>query len=246
MFIFLKKFFLDGFYPGDYTGGTIHDITIILLIASCIIFPIVLYKKDKKTVYQWMRVISIAMLIVYFLRRIINIFNGSFFIQELWPFYLCNVNTIFLGLAIIFNWKWGKDFFITTGLIGGLFTFIMPQGQFTDLYPTFPIIDSVLSHYGIVVIPLVLLLTKTHVLEFKNIWKPFVGLLIVLFNVEVIQRLVLDTYHDFLFINSTLPFTIPGVPQFFIISALAIVLISLLYVFSAAFVKLTNRLEKTS
>lgn len=246
MFIFLKKFFIDGFVPGDYTGGTVHDITILLLIASCIVFPILLYKKDKATIYKWMRIISIAMIIVYFVRRLIYVFHGGGIIDNLWPFYLCNVNTIFLGLALIFNWKWGKDFFITTGLIGGLFTFIMPQGQFNDLYPTFPIIDSVLSHYGIVVIPIVLLLTKAHVLEFKNLWKPFVGLLIVLFNVEVIQRLLLPNYHDFLFINSTLPFTIPGVPQFFIISGLAIVLISSLYGLQHLYIKLTNKLEKTS
>ena len=77
MFIFLKKFFIDGFVPGDYTGGTVHDITILLLIASCIVFPILLYKKDKATIYKWMRIISIAMIIVYFVRRLIYVFNGG-------------------------------------------------------------------------------------------------------------------------------------------------------------------------
>jgi hypothetical protein len=44
----------------------------------------------------------------------------------------------------------------------------------------------------------------------------FLGLFILLFNVEVLQPILINRTEDFLFVRGTLPFTIDGVPQVFI------------------------------
>ena len=128
------------------------------------------------------------------------------------------------------GWKKGKDFFLVTGLIGGLFTFFMPNGIFDDKYITLQVLDSVLSHYVIVVVPLVLFFTKSHILQLKNMYQVYIGLLAVVVNAEIIQVIIFKANHDYLFFDSNLPFTISGVPQFIIISVLAIVLVTLVYV----------------
>lgn len=163
------------------------------------------------------------------MRRTIWFIDGENFFKAYWPFYLCNINTIFFCLYQIFGWKKGKDLFLVTGLIGGLFTFLMPNGIFNDKYITYAVIDSVLSHYVIVVLPLVLLITKAHILYFKKLLGVFIGLIIVAINTEFLQDLIVKTENDYLFFRSDMPFTIPGIPQFFIIASLAILLVLLVY-----------------
>jgi len=229
MITFLKKFLFEGFVPGDFTGGTIHTISLVLLIASCIVFPAFLIGKGEKKVHRWMKGIALSMLVVYFARRGIDIIRGANWIERLWPFYLCNVNTVFIGLCVLFDWKRGREFLFVTGLIGGLFTFAIPQGIYSDRFLTLAVLDSIYSHYGIIVIPVVYFATGTMNLRFSNIWKVFAGMLLALFNVEVLQRLLLTEYHDYLFLHSDLPFTIPGVPQFFILAGLCFILFPFIY-----------------
>lgn len=226
---FLHKFFRSGFEGGDYTYGATHIISIVFVIFSVILFSYLLRNKSEKYVLGKMKIIAAVCLTIYIVRRILDYDNAKSFIENFWPFYLCNINTIFLSITILFDIKKGRDFFLVTGLIGGIFTFLIPDGIFVDRYLTFPILDSIMSHYVIVVVPMVLLLTGTHVLYFKNIYQVFVGLLVVVFNAEVLQKLLFDKSFDYLFFRSTIPFTIPGVPQFIILSSLAIILVMLVY-----------------
>lgn len=229
MLEFIQKFLYKGFETGDYTNGTLHKLAIAFLITSVILFSYLLRHKDSQYIHNKMKIIAYISLIIYLFRRGLNAyFSGNIF-EAYWPFYLCNINTIFLSIYIIFDLNKGKAFFIVTGLIGGLFTFIMPDGIFVDRYLTLGILDSIMSHYAIVVIPLVLLITKAYTLEVKHSWQVFLGLIMVVFNAEVLQRLLFHKNFDYLFFDSNLPFTINGVPQFFIISFLAIILVYLIY-----------------
>lgn len=224
-----RKFFFEGFESGEFMFGTTHILSIIFVIVSVVLFTYLLRNKEEKYIIGKMKIIAIISLVIYFARRFLYYDGSVSLIEALWPFYLCNINTIFLSLTIIFDIKNGRDFFLVTGLIGGVFTFLMPEGIFVDRYLTFSILDSIMSHYVIIVIPLVLLLTGCHTLHLKNIYQVFVGLLIVVFNSEVLQRVLFDKSFDYLFFRSTMPFTIPGVPQFLIISSLAIILVLLVY-----------------
>ena len=112
---------------------------------------------------------------------------------------------------------------IITGMSGVVLAFIMPQGIFNDRYLTFTILDSVLSHYEIVAIPIILMATKTYELDIKKAYTVILGLLLVALTVEILQPLLLHEQVDYLFFDGVLPFTIEGVNQFFIVFASAIV-----------------------
>lgn len=229
MIEFIEKFLYKGFVDGEYNYELVHILSLIFLLIS-IVYLSLRYKDKHAKLNKVLNVMSIVILFIYLFRRLINVFLGTNVFEAYWPFYLCNVNTIFLCLYQIFGWKKGKDFFLVTGLIGGLFTFFMPNGIFDDKYITLQVLDSVLSHYVIVVVPLVLFFTKSHILQLKNMYQVYIGLLAVVVNAEIIQVIIFKANHDYLFFDSNLPFTISGVPQFIIISVLAIVLVTLVYV----------------
>lgn len=226
---FIKNFFIDGFETGDYTYGFIHIISISFLIFLVTIFLILYHQKDEQFIRDKMKPLAYLTLIIYLLRRIITVNQGQNILQTFWPFYLCNINTVFISLYIILDVKKGQDFFYITGLLGGLVTFALPDGIYNDRYLTFSIIDSILSHYIIVFVPLVLLISQKYIIKFKNLLYVFIGLIITVINSEIIQKLLFKTTNDYLFFRGDIPFTIPNIPQFFIVSSLAIIFVFSLY-----------------
>ena len=216
MIEFINSFFIDGFVPGEYVYGTIHIFSIVFVL---ILIPFLIYifkGKSSDEIYNRIRIIAIITLVVYFVRRGIDVYNGKSILEAYWPFYICNINTIFLSIFIIFKVKKGQDFFMITGILGAVLMFVVPDGVFNDKYLTIQILDSVLSHYEIVVLPIVLMATKAYKLDIRKSWQVFLGLFILLFNVEILQPILTDRNVDYLFIRGTLPFTIEGVPQLFI------------------------------
>ncbi len=83
-----------------------------------------------------------------------------------------------------------------------------------------------LSHYEIVAIPIILMATKAYELDIKKAYTVVFGLLIVALNVEILQPLLINRQVDYLFLDGTLPFTIEGVNQFFVM------LFSCIYIYS--------------
>lgn len=219
---FVRKFIFDGFEKGDFTFGAVHIGSMVILIVGIIVSVILLKDKDTKYIHNKMKYVAMFTLFVYFLRRGVQIYEGKEVIKALWPFYLCNINTILLSIWIIFDIKKGKDFFIITGMFGAVLMFVVPDGIFTDRYLNLKILDSLLSHFTIIYIPMVLLCTKAYELNIKNSHQVLIGYALILINVEFIQRWFFNENIDYLFIRGDLPFTITGVPQVFIMLLLAI------------------------
>lgn len=229
MLDFLKKFMMDGFNPGDYTMGMVHLISLYLSGLTIVLFAFLLRKKNQEYVNKKMKIIAFISLFIYLLNRLVRVYQGMSVIEAFWPFYLCNVNTLLLSIYILFDIQKGKDFFVITGISGAVLAFIIPFGIFNDQYLTLNILDSVLSHYEIVAIPVILLSTKTYQLDIKKSWTVIVGLLLVWVNVEFIQPLLTGNQVDYLFLDGTLPFQIPGVNQFFIMFFSALVYVYFVY-----------------
>lgn len=229
MLDFIEKFTITGFEPGDFTHGTIHRASIALMIVTIIVLSFLLRKKDSKYVHNKMKILAYFTLIVYFTRRGIRVYQGMDVFRAFWPFYLCNVNTIFLSIYIILDLKKGKDFFIITGLAGAALMFVVPVGVFNDRYLTLGILDSLLSHFEIIVIPLVLMFTKAYKLDVKRSGGVILGMLLVTFNVEIMQPILVNESIDYLFLDGTLPFTIDGVNQFFVMFGCALIFVYTIY-----------------
>jgi len=225
----VRKFLFDGFVPGDYTYGTVHIGSIVMMVSLIVISIILLRGKDKQKISRITKTLAIFTLFVYVVRHVIDGYESKEYLQSMWPFYICNINTIFLCIWIIFDWTYMKDLFIITGMFGAVLMFVVPQGIFNDQFLTLTIFDSVLSHFTIVYIPLVLLSTRVYELDIKKSHEVLIGFGIILFNVEVIQPLLFDTRIDYLFLQGPLPFTIEGVPQFIIVISTAIVVVYIAY-----------------
>lgn len=225
---FFEKFFLKGFVSGDYTYKTTHIIVLVLLILSCIILPIVFKNKREKAV-KFNRIIGIIMISIYIIRRICVIISSKN-IWDFYPFYLCNISTI-VCFIVSLRGKYSKfaDFCLINGIIGGILTFAMPQGIFTDKYLTVHILDSVISHVGIILIPLVAWSAGLHRIHIKNIWINMIGLALVVFNVEVIQRVFFHRHIDYLFLGESCPIKIPGIPSFLVMGVLYSLTLVIIY-----------------
>ncbi len=226
---FLKKFLFDGFKQGDYTYGTVHVFSIMFLMSIVVISIILLRGKDKALINRIMKIVAIFTLVVYVTRHTVNAIDSGKYLYNLWPFYICAVNTVFLCIWIIFDLKFMKDFFIITGMFGAVLMFVVPDGIFVDKYMTINIFDSLLSHFTIFYIPLVLLFTRTYELDIKRLWQVLLGLGLTVFNVEVLQRVLFDRNEDYLFLRGELPFTIDGVPQFIIMIISTVLAVYMIY-----------------
>ena len=219
----------DGFVPGDYTMGTVHKMSLYLSLGSIILLVYLLRGKDSKYVHNKMKILAGVSIFFYILHRVVQVIQGDTLLEAFWPFYLCNVNTVLLSIYILFDFKKGKDFMIITGISGAVLAFIIPQGIFDDQFLTLKILDSVLSHYEIVAIPIILMATKAYELDMKKAYLVIIGLLLVAVNVEFLQPILINRQVDFLFLEGTLPFTIEGVNQFYIMLGSAIVYVYIVY-----------------
>jgi len=220
---------IDGFNPGDYTMGTVHQLALFLSGSTIILFIILLKNKTPEYIHKKMKIIAYISFTIYILNRIVRVYKGVSVVESFWPFYLCNVNTILLSIYMIFDIKKGKDFIMITGISGALLAFIIPYGIFNDQYLTLNILDSILSHYEIVAIPIILMATKAYELDVKKGVFVILGLLLLTVNVEFLQPLLINKQIDYLFLDGTLPFQIEGVNQFFIMLASAIVYVYFVY-----------------
>lgn len=119
-----------------------------------------------------------------------------------------------------------------TGFIGGVVTFLIPDGIYTDKYLTFSIFDSIISHYILIVVPAIFIVKDMWRANFSRVNEVVLGMLLVIMNVEIVQRLLLGgNYTDYLFFHGDIPFAIPGRPdlQFIVISVLFLVVLAIIY-----------------
>lgn len=230
MIAFIEGFLFSGFDPGDYTYGFTHIVSIAFMVLSIPLAIIYFRKQSPETIHRVVRVLAAITLTFYIIRRTIDVIEGRMFLDIFWPFYLCNVNTIFLAIILLFDIKQGRDFFLITGMSGAILMFVVPEGVFNDRFMTIQIFESLLSHYFIFIVPIILLSTKQHILEFSRLWQSLLGLLLVLFNVEVLQELLTGRTVDYLFLRGPIHLTFWGIPQVFVMLGLAIV-----YVYSVIF-----------
>lgn len=229
MIEFIQQFMMTGFEPGEYAYGLVHIGSIALMVASIPILILYYQSKPKERIERDARILAWITILFYILRRGVDVYQGKPFMEAYWPFYLCNVNTVFLSIYLIFNIKKGRDFFLITGMSGAILMFIVPEGVFNDRFLTLQIFESLLSHYEIFIVPIVFLATKTHQLNLRTSWQSILGLLLILFNVEVLQELFTGKYVDYLFLNGPIDLRIFGIPQVYIMFLLALIYVYSIY-----------------
>ncbi len=232
---FVRQFLIDGFERGDYTYGTLHVVSIALMLVSIPLLVLHYRKQTEEVVRRDLVILAWITLFFYIIRRGVEVYQGKPLVEAYWPFYLCNVNTVGLSLLLIFDIRKGRDFFLVTGMSGAILMFVVPEGVFNDRYLTLQIFESLLSHYMIFIVPIILFTTRRHDLDVRNAWQAVLGLLLVLFNVEFLQELVTGRYVDYLFLSGPIDLSLWGIPQVFVMLFLAILYVYLVYALDYVF-----------
>ncbi|MDR1629759.1 MAG: YwaF family protein [Oscillospiraceae bacterium] len=219
----------DGGVPGDFSYGTVHILAVVFLVLLSAALSVFGAKKMSETGRR-KTVVTLAVLALGFevFWRIVFLARGKEAI-ELYPFYPCNLAGLLVPVIALSNNKILKEMFYLFAFIGGVVTFAIPDGIFTNQYLTFPILKSILQHCAIIILPVFEYCNKTYTPKFKNFWLAICGMLVHLFNSEIMPKLFGQTGTDYIFLRSGLPFVIPGVPGWLTLTVFAIIIVIISY-----------------
>ena len=214
---------------GDYIYQSIHLWTLaaVLLATAGILTLGFFLRKDPKASRRLLVAVAVFQLVFEVAWRLIYVFIKGDDPVWLWPMYPCNLGGILLPLFALLGCKTGKKMFYLFGFVGGVLTFAMPDGIFSNNVFVFPILKSVLQHTGLLLIPALEYIYGTYRPTLKDMGWVVGGCLIHVVNCEGIDRL-LGFMEDYMFFRSDLPFVIPGVPQFITLSVFALLVFALL------------------
>ena len=214
---------------GEYMYTAIHWWTLAAVLAACaLIFCFGIAKRQNSKASRAILVaVSLFQLIFEIGWRLIYLFVKGDSVLCWWPMYPCNLGGILLPLIALTGWKTGKKMFYLFGFVGGVLTFAMPDGIFSNNVMVFPIVKSILQHTGLLLIPVLEYISGEYRPSLKDLGWVILGCLVHLINCEGIDRLLGFT-GDYMFLRSGLPFVIPGVPQFITMSVFALVVFAIL------------------
>lgn len=214
---------------GDYMYTAIHWWTLaaVALASLLILGTAFVLRRNQKACRTILVAVSVFQLVFEIGWRLIYLFVKNDSILCWWPMYPCNLGGILLPIFALLNWKTGKKMFYLFGFVGGVLTFAMPDGIFSNSVFVFPILKSVLQHTGLLLIPALEYISGKYRPSLKDLGWVIAGCFVHILNCEVIDRL-LGFMEDYMFFRSDLPFVIPGVPQFITLSVFALVVFALL------------------
>ena len=220
--------------PGDYSYQAIHFIPlaiVIVLVAICAILGASkrISDNDKRKILFGIAVFQLVFEVFW---RIIYITVKQSQWVDLYPMYPCNLNGILVPIAALINNKTMKKMFYLFGFIGGVLTFVMPDGIFSTSVFVFPILKSVMQHTGLLFIPVFEYAAKTYIPNIKDFFWTFLGTALHFINAEIIDLKVLGLEGDFMFYRSGLPFVIPGVSQYITLTVFGIIVVVLILLVS--------------
>ena len=215
--------------PGDYMYQPIHLITVAVVAA---VFALVCglgiaFRHDSRKLRKLLVAVSVFQLVFEIGWRLIYWLIKGDSILCWWPMYPCNLGGILLPVFALTDCRRGKQMFYLFGFVGGVLTFAMPDGIFSNNVMVFPIVKSILQHTGLLLIPALEYISGTYRPTLKHLGWVVTGCLVHILNCEVIDRF-LGFDGDYMFFRSGLPFVIPGVPQFITLSVFALLVLALL------------------
>ena len=214
---------------GNYMYQPIHLISTAVVVAVFVLICgiAIAFRNDSKKIRRLLVAVAVFQLVFEIGWRLIYLFIKGDSILWWWPMYPCNLGGILLPIFALTNCRRGKQMFYLFGFVGGVLTFALPDGIFSNNVMVFPIVKSILQHTGLLLIPALELIGKTYRPTLKDIGWVIAGCLIHLLNCEVIDRF-LGFDGDYMFFRSGMPFVIPGVPQFITLSVFALMVLALL------------------
>ena len=177
------KGFIDGYHGQDYFGAT-HTAAMVLLTALIVVLLIALRKTSKKSIDNYLKVLSIIVPILEVVKiaweSYWDIKTGAGFNKTgLLPLYTCSMFIYMLPLAA---WAKGKvkdcavAWLGTIGVFGGLTNFYLTQILHSYPFWTFATFMSLYFHFFMVLTGLLIVVTKYKEFGFKDAIRAWIPL----------------------------------------------------------------------
>ena len=211
---------------GEFQYQAIHLYSVLAVAVVCVLVALVGGSKkvsaaNKQRLLVCINIFQLAFELAW---RLIYVTVKGDNILCWWPLYPCNLGGILLPIIALCKWETGKKMFYLFGFVGGVLTFVIPDGIFCRDVMSFPILKSVLQHTGILMIPILEYAMGSFRPTLRHMGWVVAGLLVHLANCEGITRLLGFT-GDYMFFRSGMPFVIPGVPQPITLSVFALLVL---------------------
>lgn len=223
----IYEFFMVDTVEGDFSYSAIHWISFAAVVLITVALALVAASKKVSDRAKNITILSVAVFQLAFEVgwRILYMCKGDSFLS-LWPFYPCNLAGILLPLALLLRSGRMKDCFYVFGFIGGVITFCYPVDIFITPYLQFCILKSILQHTALFFIPVFEYVRGTYRPRLEKFGYILLGLIVHVANGCGLSN-VFGYPGDYLYIDSGLPFVIPGVPQFLTLGIFAVLVLFL-------------------
>ena len=220
------KFFFDNDMNTPDAG--VYSLTHLIWVVAIIFAVIISYRllrNHPKGQMIFIKTASIVMLSTTLLGKFAYFYET----RNLWYFYpsqLCSLNAILLPIVLLLDLKWAKEFSFATSLLGAVVTLAYPTRLFIGDHLTMRLIDGVLVHALLVILPLFCILTKRFNPNPQKAYQVGIGILIAAGGAAIVNS-INDT--NFMYLReSPLPISLPFSHLYFYV-VMIILMVSFYY-----------------
>jgi uncharacterized membrane protein YwaF len=197
----------------------------IVLIFAALFFSLKFFKNHPKGQSLFIKIASIVMLVTTLFGKLAYFYET----RNPWYFYpsqLCSLNAILLPIVLLLDWKWAKEFSFATSLLGATVTLLYPARLFIGDHLTMRLIDGVLVHALLVILPLFCILSKRFTPNPKKAYQVGIGILIAAGGAEIVNSI---NGTNFMYLRENpLPIALPF-HHLYLYVAVIVILVSLYY-----------------
>lgn len=165
----------------------------ILLTAGIVVGLYFLFRnrslKTKKILIASLLIFNLAL---HYLRLLFPPYAGNpaMILENAWFINICAVSVLTFPFLFFSKSNTGKDWMFYIGVISGFLALVYPTEALGKSIQTFDVWRFYFCHMIIFIAPLLMVLLKTHTLNYRNIWKmPFCMMAVLLFIIcnQVLQ-----------------------------------------------------------
>lgn len=222
---FLIRFFDNDMETPDAGVYSLTHLLWVVIIILTIIVSIRMLKNHPKGQTIFIKTVSIVMLVTTLLGKLAYFYET----RNPWYFYpsqLCSLNAILLPIVLLLDLKWAKEFSFATSLLGAMVTLAYPTRLFIGDHVTMRLIDGVLVHALLVILPLFCILTKRFTPNPKKAYQVGLGILIATGGAAIVNSI---NGTNFMYLRENpLPISLPF-SHLYLYVAVIILTVSLYY-----------------
>lgn len=202
---------------------------IIVIILSIGLYR--LFRKYPKAGKITVSVLLASLFSVRFINQTVRAFIGAEVpAWKAFPFHLCTVMTFTLPIVYFFKLNKLKDAVYVLSMMGGFVTIILGD-YFDDLFMTFSTLEGMSAHTILFIVPIIEIALGNFKLEYKNIWKVCVGMLVLIGWATLANDVFFKGYNNnYMYLKENgLPGNLGGNYYFLIYIAIFVVMINVIY-----------------